>query len=113
MGGYAAPMAAKKKASRARRNPTFEERLEALEGVVEDLEGEDLPLEQSLARYKEGVEHLRACRELLDDAEARLAELVGEGPGGEPVERALRVGDDGLEADLEADPDLEAQPDDV
>ena len=91
-------MAAKKKASKARSEPTFEERLEALEGVVEDLEGEDLPLEASLARYKEGVEHLRACRALLDDAEARLAELVGEDADGEPIERELRVGDDGLES---------------
>lgn len=90
-------MAAKKKASKAKSEPTFEERLEALEAVVADLEGEDLPLEQSLARYKEGVQHLRACRGLLDDAEARLAELVGEGPDGAPIERDLRVGDDGLE----------------
>ena len=90
-------MAAKKKASKAKSEPTFEERLEALEAVVADLEGEDLPLEQSLARYKEGVEHLRACRGLLDDAEARLAELVGEDADGEPIERDLAVGEDGLE----------------
>ena len=90
-------MAAKKKAPKAKSAPTFEERLEALEAVVADLEGEELPLEQSLARYKEGVEHLRACRGLLDDAEARLAELVGEDADGEPIERDLVVGDDGLE----------------
>lgn len=90
-------MAAKKKAAKS--EPTFEERLEALEAVVADLEGEDLPLEASLARYKQGVEHLRACRALLDDAEARLAELVGEDEDGEPVERDLHVGEDGLEAD--------------
>ena len=90
-------MAAKKKAAKSK--PTFEERLEALEGVVADLEGEELPLEASLARYKEGVEHLRACRALLDDAEARLAELVGEDADGEPIERDLRVGEDGLEPD--------------
>ena len=76
-----------------RKSPTFEERLAALEGVVRDLEGEELPLEASLTRYREGVEHLRACRALLDDAEARLAELVAEGD-----ERPLRVGDAGLEA---------------
>lgn len=78
-------------------DPTFEERLEALEEVVRDLEGEDLPLETSLERYRQGVEHLRACRALLDGAEARLAELVAEGPGGGAVERPLRVGEEGLE----------------
>ncbi|MDA1195599.1 MAG: exodeoxyribonuclease VII small subunit [Planctomycetota bacterium] len=86
-------MAAKKKTDGAT-ELTFEERLAALEGVVEALEGEELPLEQSLARYKEGVEHLRACRALLDGAEARLAELVQDGG-----ERSLRVGADGLEPD--------------
>jgi exodeoxyribonuclease VII small subunit len=78
-------------------DPGFEERLEALEAVVRELEGEDLTLEASLERYRQGVEHLRACRAMLDDAEARLAELVGEGSGGEPLERPLRVGDEGLE----------------
>ena len=77
-----------------RKEPSFEERLEALEAVVRDLEGEDLPLEASLTRYREGVEHLRACRALLDDAEARLAELAADGS-----EKPLRVGDEGLVSD--------------
>jgi exodeoxyribonuclease VII small subunit len=81
------------------RPPTFEERLEALEAVVQDLEGEDLPLETSLRRYREGVEHLKACRALLDDAERRLAELVAEPERGGEVrvaERPLEVNDRGL-----------------
>jgi exodeoxyribonuclease VII small subunit len=86
-----------KKTKVAKNDPTFEERLAALEAVVGDLEGEELPLETSLERYRQGVEHLRACRALLDDAEARLAELVGETPDGDPVEQPLRVGDEGLE----------------
>lgn len=56
--------------------PSLEERLEALEAVVADLEGEELPLEKAIARYQEGVAHLQACRALLDDAERRLVELV-------------------------------------
>jgi len=77
--------------------PSFEERLEALEAVVRDLEGEDLPLEQSLERYRQGVEHLSACRALLDEAEGRLAELVV-GRDGKTGERALELGEDGLKA---------------
>ena len=68
--------------------PTFEERLDALETVVQDLEGEELPLEASIERYREGVEHLRACRALLDDAERRLIELV-ESSDGDAEERPL------------------------
>lgn len=93
---YAAPMAASR-SPRKPSEPTFEERLEALEAVVRDLEGEDLPLEASLTRYREGVEQLRACRALLDDAEARLAELVEDAATGELRERALEVGEAGLE----------------
>ena len=81
----------------AKKPPTFEERLAALEAVVEALEGDELTLETSLAQYREGVEHLKACRTLLDAAEARLAELVE--VDGEARERPLRVGDDGLEDD--------------
>jgi exodeoxyribonuclease VII small subunit len=77
--------------------PTFEERLEALEQVVHDLEGEELSLEASIERYREGVTHLKACRSLLDDAEQRLVELVQE--DGEAVEKPLKVTERGLEPD--------------
>jgi exodeoxyribonuclease VII small subunit len=90
-------MAAKKPES-----PTFEQRLHALEQVVKDLEGEDLPLEAAISRYREGVAHLKACRTLLDDAERRLVELMEEGPGGGPTERSLRVSERGLEPDPDA-----------
>lgn len=87
-------MAAKKKSVESAA-PTFEQRLAALETVVRDLEGEGLPLEQSLERYRTGVEHLRACRALLDDAEARLAELSVDTKG-QARETPLQVGDEGL-----------------
>lgn len=80
-----AAMAGKQKSSDAK-DPTFEERLAALEAVVEALEGDKLGLEDSLARYREGMEHLLACRALLDGAEGRLLELL-EGPGGTAIER--------------------------
>lgn len=74
------------------KEPSFEERLEALEAVVHDLEGEELPLETSIERYREGVGHLQACRALLDDAERRLIELV-ETSDGEADERPLADGE--------------------
>ena len=48
------------------KEPSFEEHLAALERVVADLEGDELSLEQSIDRYKQGVAHLGACRRLLD-----------------------------------------------
>ena len=95
-------MAARGKKPDGSDEPGFEDRLEALEGIVKALEGEDLSLEDSLARYQQGVEHLKACRALLDGAEKRLLELV-QTPGGS-VERPLRVGEDGLVADTDPPP---------
>ncbi|MFM8387328.1 MAG: exodeoxyribonuclease VII small subunit [Planctomycetia bacterium] len=77
--------------------PSFEQRLDALEAIVRELEAEGLSLEQSLARYQQGVEHVTACRALLDAAEKRLVELA-DTPAG-PRERRLRVGEQGLVPD--------------
>lgn len=78
----------------------FEAHLEALEEAVRALESAELTLEDSLSRYQDGVAHLRACRGLLDEAEARLAELVADADG-ELEERPLRVTEQGLEDDPE------------
>ena len=90
-------MAARQANPSGGKEPGFESRLEALEGIVKELEGEDLSLEESLARYQQGVEHLKACRALLDGAEKRLLELVANEDGA--GERPLRVGEEGLEHD--------------
>jgi exodeoxyribonuclease VII small subunit len=94
-------MAARAKKPEETAGEGFEERLAALEALVRELESEGLTLEQSLARYQQGVAHVTACRALLDHAEKRLLELV-ERPGGTAVERPLKVGEQGLEPDLAA-----------
>lgn len=91
-------MGARPRKAESAGEPGFEARLAALEGIVKALEGEGLSLEESLQRYQEGVQHLLACRALLDGAEKRLLELV-ERPDGGAAERPLRVGEQGLEPD--------------
>jgi len=59
----------------------FEAALGRLEGVVEQLDAGDLELEESLARFEEGVRLVRLCSERLRAAEVRLLELR-EGPDG-------------------------------
>lgn len=59
----------------------FEERLASLEEIVADLEAGELSLEDSLARYQEGVEHLRRCYEMLKEAEGKVKILVKDGEG--------------------------------
>jgi exodeoxyribonuclease VII small subunit len=60
----------------ATKKARFEESLKRLEEIVRELEGEDLTLEESIAKFEEGVRLGKVCRELLDKAEARIKLLV-------------------------------------
>lgn len=56
---------------------TFEEKLAKLSQIVERLEkGSDLPLEDSLKLFEEGVGLVRACRETLENAEQRVTNVL-------------------------------------
>lgn len=56
----------------------FSEALAELETIVTALEGGQLDLEESLARYERGVALLRACQARLGEAEQRVTMLMGE-----------------------------------
>jgi exodeoxyribonuclease VII small subunit len=56
----------------------FSDALAELEGIVSALEGGQLELEESLARYERGVALLRACQTRLSEAEQRVTMLMGE-----------------------------------
>ncbi|MEI3479181.1 MAG: exodeoxyribonuclease VII small subunit [Bilophila sp.] len=66
-------MAAKKPA------PTFEDRLRRLQEIVAALENGDLPLEDSVRLYKEGLALSRACREQVEKARNEVRLLTEEG----------------------------------
>jgi exodeoxyribonuclease VII small subunit len=53
----------------------FEQALERLETIVEELEGGSLTLDDSLARYEEGVKLSRRLTTTLDEAEKRIERL--------------------------------------
>ena len=57
-----------------------------LEKVVEALEAGDLPLEQSVERFAEGVKLARDAGARLDEAERRVEQLVKDAAGGEITE---------------------------
>ncbi|MBL4775754.1 MAG: exodeoxyribonuclease VII small subunit [Mariprofundus sp.] len=52
--------------------PSFEQALDGLTGLVEKLESGELPLEESVAAFEQGVKLSRRCETLLDQAEQRL-----------------------------------------
>jgi len=56
-------------------SPTFEEALKKLEGIVESMESEELPLETLLSRYEEGTRLAKMCQEKLAEAELKIQQL--------------------------------------
>lgn len=58
---------------------SFEAALERLEGVVDRLEGGELPLEEALACFEEGVQLTRLCASRLETAERRIEVLLRDG----------------------------------
>ena len=66
-------------------NATFEQNMARLEQIVRTLERGDAPLEESLKLFEEGTGLVRACGQLLDQAELQVKKVMV-GPNGAPVE---------------------------
>jgi len=60
----------------------FDSRLERLEKIVAALEEGGLDLEDSIERYKEGVELLKGCREILGRFQRQVEELTRDADAG-------------------------------
>jgi exodeoxyribonuclease VII small subunit len=55
---------------------SFEENCRRLEEIVESLEDEQLPLEQSIKLFTEGVELALKAREQLEEGEKKVQKLI-------------------------------------
>jgi exodeoxyribonuclease VII small subunit len=56
--------------------PKFEECLQRLEVIVKEMERGDLPLEQSLKLFEEGIALSGSCRKELEEAEGKIEILL-------------------------------------
>jgi exodeoxyribonuclease VII small subunit len=56
-------------------NQTYESLYARMQTIVARLEAGELPLDESLALYEEGVAVAIECQRLLDQAELRIQEL--------------------------------------
>lgn len=63
------------------KNKTFEASLQELEKIVRRLEDGDLPLEESLKLFENGVRLSRECQERLNQAERRIEILLKDEDG--------------------------------
>jgi exodeoxyribonuclease VII small subunit len=72
----------------------FEASIQRLGEIVETLEAGELPLEESLKLFEEGVRLARGSQKVLDDAEQRVEQLLGIDESGEAISRPLDADDD-------------------
>jgi exodeoxyribonuclease VII small subunit len=61
--------------------PTFEAALQRLEQIVGRLEKGELPLEESLVLYEEGIRLSRLCHGKLEEAEGKIETLMKDARG--------------------------------
>ncbi|NMB35732.1 MAG: exodeoxyribonuclease VII small subunit [Firmicutes bacterium] len=54
----------------------LEDALQKLEKIVEQMEGEELPLEKLLQHLEEGMKLTQYCRKLLSEAEFKVDRLL-------------------------------------
>lgn len=59
----------------------FEDAMARLEQIVRALEGGNVPLDESLTLYEEGVKLVKLCSTRLENAEKRIKILVDGGNG--------------------------------
>ena len=89
-------------------NKNFEAGLAALEKIVSQLERGDLPLEESLKLFEEGVRLSRECQERLSQAERRIEVLLSD-TDGRPTLSAFE--EDAAALNVSGTPDEEAESD--
>lgn len=60
----------------------FEEGINQLERIVRELEQKEVPLEEALTLFRQGIELVQHCNHLLDNAEKQM-EILLENSNGE------------------------------
>ena len=59
----------------AKRRLTFEEALQQLETIAEQIEEGKIGLEESITKYEQGMALVKQCREILSAAEQKIQPL--------------------------------------
>jgi exodeoxyribonuclease VII small subunit len=62
----------------------LEKSLSDLEALIEELEGGELPLDQAMKKFEEGIKLTRGCQAALKDAEQKV-EILLKSAGGEDL----------------------------
>ncbi len=68
----------------------FEQAMKRLEEIVEQMESGDLPLEELIVRYEEGMKLVKVCQAQLASAEQRI-EIITRNSAGKPVVKEFEL----------------------
>jgi len=79
-----------KKETKKMEELTYEEAVQRLEEIVERLENAEIPLEESLSSFQEGIKLSRYCREKLAEIEYKVDYLLKEEQQQEPDPQSLQ-----------------------
>ncbi|WP_161878139.1 exodeoxyribonuclease VII small subunit [Alkalibacterium sp. MB6] len=60
------------------KDQTFDEAMKKLEHIVNKLEQGDVPLEEALDQFQEGITLSRYCKRIVDEAEKTVTRMVSE-----------------------------------
>jgi exodeoxyribonuclease VII small subunit len=77
----------------ARRPNEFEKAFQNLEKIVQRLESEELPLDESLGLFEEGIRLSRFCHQRLEEVEKKI-ELILADAKGQPVTQPFEAEED-------------------
>jgi exodeoxyribonuclease VII small subunit len=77
----------------------FEDAIQQLEDLIDQIESGDIGLEESLKRYEQGSALIKRCRAILDGAQEKIAELTAGPDGGLTVDDTENQGETGEDAD--------------
>ncbi|MFZ0134801.1 MAG: exodeoxyribonuclease VII small subunit [Desulfobacterales bacterium] len=60
---------------------SFEQAMQMLEKIVQELESGDLPLEKAMSKFEEGIQLTRFCSQKLDETEQKINLLLQDRQG--------------------------------
>ena len=84
------------------RSNDFEKAFQDLEKIVQRLESEELPLDESLRLFEDGIRLSRFCHQRLEEVEKKI-ELILADAKGQPVTEPFE--EKGIEGDEELTPE--------
>lgn len=73
--------------ARKKEELNFEKAMERLEALVEALEGENVPIEEALRHFEEGMELVGVCEKKLHEVKKRVEQIL-EKKGAAPDDEA-------------------------